>query len=142
LKKEVNEMPTETPPKAHTYKLILQPYTDTDKPMGKSEKTTAKRKTFKVQIPTNSFWKGVRKGDVVQFIPDPKLKGASVEVRFAPSVASGTLPLKVTRIQSTSFHKVVSNTRRFSAMCYVKTSSGDKWGGYDEGKKPCTGPGC
>ena len=124
-----------TVPQAVTYTLFLKPATATTKKVTKTNKDI-----FRVRLGNKKkFWCGVRKGDLVQFIPDPKIKGGGrVEVEFEPEHGASGLPLAIERVQSTAFHLVVSNMRRFHVECYITTPDGVRHGGYlDDGGHPC-----
>ncbi len=86
-------------------------------------------------------------GDVVQFIPDPKVRGASVLVEFVgknPATMKGTKkpptksPFRAGKIQSSAFHTVVNEIGKFWASCFVVTADGTHIGYLTDGRVGCS----
>jgi len=116
-------------PKTHTYKLYLVADKDPKKPSH-----------VKLRGPED-FFRGVKVGDQVQFIPDPdvaELEGAKVEVEFNSTDSTGTSPFEVHRIQSTGFHEFKNPTPNFTAECYLTTRDGTRHGYDTDGSHPCS----
>jgi hypothetical protein len=117
-------------PKTHTYKLYLVPDKDPSKPSH-----------VKIRAPQD-FFRGVKVGDQVQFIPDPdapELEGAKVEVEFESKDGKEKSPFEVGRIQSASFHEFKHAISDFTTMCYLTTSDGVRHGYDEDGQHPCAG---
>src|SRR5262249_9767786 len=133
---------TRTIPKAHTIKWLLS--------VDNSIKITkgGKKQLVAIVRRPSMFWSGIQKGDVVQFVPHPGLKGAKIKrVEFVSTNGSRTLPFKEDEIRDSNFYPVVSDTRSFRAEGYVQTSDGHIWGckvdkNGNKGVPGCTKPKC
>jgi hypothetical protein len=120
---------SQTTPDTHTYTLLLKSYEGRGEPLHVEIKDK------------DMFWDGVRLNDQVRFVPDPKLTGATVRIKFVPE-DKVTFPLGQETISSTGFYTVVNETRDFKAECFVITADGKEHGyPQDDGGHPCSG-GC
>ena len=118
-------MPQTTPqtsPTKHTYVLCLRPDANKAAPPH-------------VEIQDgDSYWMGVKPGDLVQFVPDPSTPTASVEVSFEPM--DGKLPLDVSMVTSTDFFPVTCDTLAFKTWCFLHVD-GVRYGYEGVDGRPC-----
>jgi hypothetical protein len=132
-------------PQAHTFVLSLGKDTDKDTDNGNESLKAKGSKGKKIRPVTIAkpgwFWKGVRKGDVVQFVPNTRLTntGATVKIVFHSKDGLQGYPLKDKEINSSAFHLVVSNTRKFKPDCHIRMADGTVHGYVlADGPIPCT----
>lgn len=97
-----------------------------------------------VTLRRRDSWKNVKIGDLVQFVPDPKLSRVTIRVRFVGGEHSDTpkSPFDVNMIRSTTFHTVVNQHRKFWVRCFIVNSDGVSIGYDDGGKVVCDNPPC
>lgn len=137
--------PVKTPePQKFTFTLGLDPSATNHAKKVKDGKT-AEQSYGDVQLtmPPHS-WKNVNVGDLVQFVPNPKLRGARIMVRFVSGKRSEKpkSPFDVNMIRSSAFHKVVKQRSRFWVRCIVVTSDGKRHGEDYGGRVVCDLPPC
>jgi hypothetical protein len=104
-----------------------------------------------VDIRGDKWWRGVKPGDLVQFVPDydslvqfvsdEKLRRtAHVEVQFTSPDKTPFSPLGVPKVTTSDPHEVMDPSSPFVAWCYLHV--GDKRYGYEgTDGRPCPG-GC
>ena len=121
---------TQSGPTVHTYKLMFE------------EVKGDPNGGHVTIVDSDKFWAKVKKGDRIQFVPDPSLPNASkiqIEVTFEASPGKTALPLDVITVSSSAVqHDVVDETRDFVAWCWLYIN-GKKvgYGTGNDGGHPC-----
>lgn len=139
-------------PKAHTFTLYLKPEKAAKKAKKGETSEDGGEKDSHVKMTGSTYsFNHLRMGDVVQFIPDPKVRGASVLVEFVgknPATmkvgkkAPTKSPFRAGKIDSSAFHTVVNEVGKFWARCFVITADGAHVGYPKDGRIGCSGPNC
>ena len=132
-------------PQKITFTLGLKPPDKDDEKMARK----GERPKYGVKLTggLSDSWKNVRIGDQVQFVRDqhdPKLRGATIRVRFVGGEHSDApkSPFNVNMIRSKTFHKVVKRQSKFWVRCFIITSDGAVHGYGYGGKVVCDNPPC
>lgn len=133
-------MPTEsatqqiqTEPKLFTYTLFIE-----------ANPASTTGKLVRIEFP-DMFWKGVHKGDQVQFVPAPTIAASvkDIEVEFRPTKeprpACGPFGDWSTKVTDQSPQTVTTDTVPFTAMCWMTTSDGVWHGCATGGHVTCGG---